>query len=290
MDRTGRLADMEYKDDPTAFAQACDTLKTELTTYKKEGNSLKNTATFGQYVGSIYYYGKDGSQDDKVVTSTVRQLIDYIDNDARFSGQDNATKDTSWSNVTATELKSMVKPEIVTEQNGEDVVLDDKEIRYQTENVNNLVVSVDSTESTLNNSGFIVELAPQQANEGNFMASMNLTITREVAGDSDDLQIDNVAEIIKYNNKVGRRDELSIAGNQVPAKALEDKNPVEALEGTISAGMQYERDTSATEVITLSPPFGSELSTWKLQVLGSITAGLAVIAGGIVVIKKRILK
>ncbi len=289
VDRTGKLAEMDYKEDPIAFAQACDTLKTELASYEKEGNSLKNPTTFGQYVGSIYYYGEDGDPEDKVVTSTVRQLVDYIDNDARFSGQQNATTDTSWSNVTATELKSMVKPEIVTEQNGEDIVLDDKEIRYQTENINNLVVSVDSTESTLNNSGFIIELTPQEAEQGKFMASMNLTITREVAGDSDDLQIDNIAEIIKYNNKVGRRDELTIVGNQVPAQALIDKNIMKA-DGTVSAGMQYERDTSATEVITLSPPFGSELSTWRLQVLGSITLGLAVVAGGIVVIKKRILK
>ena len=121
------------------------------------------------------------------------------------------------------------------------------------------------------------------------MASMNLTITRYVGSDSDDLQIDNVAEIIKYNNKVGRRDELTIAGNQVPALALE-KHVDLTTPPTVSSGMQYERDTSATEVITLSPPFGSELSTWKLQVIGSIAAGLAVVAGGIVLIKKKVLK
>ena len=52
----------------------------------------------------------------------------------------------------------------------------------------------------------------------------------------------------------------------------------------------YERDTSATEVITLSPPTGSGLLTWKLQVIAATTAGLAIIAGGIILIKKKILK
>ena len=54
--------------------------------------------------------------------------------------------------------------------------------------------------------------------------------------------------------------------------------------------MKYQRDTAATEVITLSPPFGSELMIWKLQVIASITVGLGIIAGGIVLIKKKVLK
>lgn len=291
VDRTGELANMEYKEDITVIKTACDELSTKLATYQKEenGNGLKNDTTLGEYVGSIYYYGESGNTDDAVVSSTVRQLVDYIDNDATFSGTSNATANTSWSNVTASELKSMVAPDIISSQNNEDVILDSREIRYETENRNNLIVSVDSTESTLNNKDFIVDLQPFEANQGDYMASMNLTITRYVGSDSDDLQIDNVAEIIKYNNKVGRRDELTIAGNQVPALALE-KHVDLTTPPTVSSGMQYERDTSATEVITLSPPFGSELSTWKLQVIGSIAAGLAVVAGGIVLIKKKVLK
>ncbi len=289
VDRTGKLAEMAYKEDVAAIKTVCDELSTELATYKKEGNSLKNDTILGEYVGSIYYYGGSGDSNDAVVSSTVRQLVDYIDNDATFSAVLNATANTSWSNVTASELKSMVAPDIISSQNNEDVILDSKEIRYETENRNNLIVSVDSTESTLNNKDFIVDLKPVEAEQGNYMASMNLTITRYVGSDSDDLQIDNVAEIIKYNNKVGRRDELTIAGNQVPALALE-KHVDLTTPPTVSSGMQYERDTSATEVITLSPPFGSELSTWKLQVIGSITAGLAVVAGGIVLIKKKVLK
>lgn len=295
VDRTGELAKIEYKEDKTRIEEARKDLLTNLATYSKEGNTLKNDTTLGKYVGSIYYYGASGDQSDSVVTSTVRQLVDYIDNDATFSGTLNATKDTSWSNVTATELKELIKSDIVKSQNGKDVVLDDAEVQYETENRNNLVVSVDSLESTLNNSGFIVELVPYQAKFDNAVtdkdcqAAMYLTTTRYVGSDSDDLQIDNIAEIIKYNNIVGRRDELTIPGNQDPAKALK-KDANLGTSSTVSDGMKYERDTSATEVITLSPPTGTGLMTWKLQVLAATTAGLTIIVGGIVLIKKKVLK
>lgn len=296
VDRTGKLATMDYKEDKTTFDTARNELLTKFATYTKSGDTLKNDAKPGEYVGNIYYYGAEGNQNDAIVTTTVRQLVDYIDNDTTFSGTLNATTNTSWSNVTATELKELIKSDIVQTQDGKDTILDEDGIQYETENRNNLVVSVDSTESTLNNSGFIAELVPYQAKQGDmavtdkdYQATMYLTTTKYTGSDSDDLQIDNVAEIIKYNNKVGRRDESSIPGNVNPAKALETKISL-TTPTTLSAGMQYERDTSATEVITLSPPTGSGLLTWKLQVLAVTTVGLSIIVGGIVLIKKKVLK
>ena len=148
--------------------------------------------------------------------------------------------------------------------------------------------------SSLNNKNFVIELQPEFATRttgANFQAAMYLTTTQYVDSASGDLQINNIAEIIRYNNKVGRRDELSIAGNQNPAQALETKNPSSfEIPTPVSDTLIYERDTSATEVITLSPPTGTHLKTWRLQVIVSITASLVVIAGGIVLIKKKILK
>lgn len=298
VDRTGELANMKYMDDAAAFDEKCTDLSDRLSSYKKESGSLKNDTTLGSYVGSIYYYGQDGNQNDSVVTSTVRQLVDYIDNDVDFNEAINSEPNTSWSTIKAEQLKRLVKPEIVVEKDGEQTVLDEKEARYETADRNNLTVSVDSygvADNTLNNNGFIVELVPTQALQGERAitgldrVSMELAISRYIGSDSDDLQIDNIAEIIKYNNKVGRRDDVTIAGNQAPAIALK-KNIPDALPETVSAGMVYERDTSATEVVTLSPPTGSGLMTWKLQVIGSVAAGLTIIAGGIILIKKKILK
>lgn len=301
VDRTGELANMIYAEDHTKFPETIAALAKKLATYNKKENSLENDTLLGNYLGNIYYYGAtdkklfdyngDGTEDDDfVVTSTVRQLVDYVDNSVVFSGNRNNFENSSWSNITTEELKGHIDPEIIAQNNNK--LIDSKGIEYETQNRNNLIVSVDSIESTLNNKGFIIELQPYVAatqNNVNYKAAMNLTVTKYVGSDSDDLQIDNVAEIIKYNNKVGRRDELSIAGDQNPATAFE-KTPGLWQEETVSAGMPYQRDTSASEMITLSPPFGSGLSSWRLQVIGTIAVSLVVVAGGIVVIKKKILK
>ena len=51
-----------------------------------------------------------------------------------------------------------------------------------------------------------------------------------------------------------------------------------------------ERDTSATELVTLTPPTGIETGIeLTLQVLEVSVVGLAIIAIGIVVIKKKVL-
>ena len=292
VDRTGKLVSYDLD-----INEACRELSNKMTTFRKSGNSLVNNTEFGEYVGSIYYFGANGSQNDNIVTTTVRQIIDYIDNDVTFSGMLNATANTSWSNVSIDDLKTMIKDSIFTElEDGTITVLDDKGVKYETENRNNIILSVDNNDanSSINNAKFIVELVPANAvkngyTTNDYKASMNLTTTRYVGADSDDLQIDNIAEIIKYNNTVGRRDELIIVGNQNPAEALDTKVSITSSE-TLSDTMVYERDTSATEVITLAPPTGAELSMWKLQFIAAITGGLIILAGGVILIKKKVLK
>ena len=74
--------------------------------------------SFGTYVGNIYYYGKDEKQNgesDRVVASTVRQLVDYVDNDVTFSQLANATANTSWSATTVEELNTFIAPSVKTE-------------------------------------------------------------------------------------------------------------------------------------------------------------------------------
>ena len=52
------------------------------------------------------------NDDDRVVTSTVRQLVDYVDNDVTFSQMANASANTSWSASTVKELKPYIDPNI----------------------------------------------------------------------------------------------------------------------------------------------------------------------------------
>ena len=194
---------MDYKQDGTEMKNAYETLTSNLTSYQKDGNSLKNDTAIGKYVGNIYYYGKNRGEEDEVVTSTVRQLVDYIDNDATFRGALNATSNTSWSNITTSELKEIIKSDIVGQDSeGKARILDTAGVQYETENRNNLVVNVDNADedASLNNAEFIVELVPKEATEKTskpYQASMSLTVMKIVGSDMNGLQIDNIAEIIK---------------------------------------------------------------------------------------------
>ena len=52
-----------------------------------------------------------------------------------------------------------------------------------------------------------------------------------------------------------------------------------------------EIDSSATELITFIPPTGiEEVKSYRTQIVLAITIGMIILVGGIVVIKKKVLK
>ena len=116
--------------------------------------------------------------------------------------------------------------------------------------------------------------------ENGYISQITLTVTKTVSSQDDtkNMQYDNLAEVVKYENSVGRRDVTSISGNANPK------------EGEFKTA-QKERDSSATELITFAPPTGIEVqNVMKNQILIIVIASLCGVAIGIVVIKKRILK
>ena len=89
---------------------------------------------------------------------------------------------------------------------------------------------------------------------------------------------DNLAEIVKIENSVGRRDMSVVVGNAVP----KNDEFTEALK---------ERDSSATELITFTPPTGIEVEEGRTtQILILVITSLAIVIGGIIIIKKKVLK
>lgn len=240
VDRTGKLANIPYEED---LKDKINNLSDVFAKYKKQDDKLVNTNELGQYVGNIYYYGKDGNTTDSIVQSNVEQLVDYIDNDMTHNNLD------YWK---------------LCEDEGYLKYSDSEKVSYKTDKRNNVVVNKNSLSS----------LQPYAVNEEKYSTYINITTTRYMGSDSDDLKIDNIAEILEYNNTVGRRDEEVILGNLNPAEVTNTE----------------ERDTSATEVITLAPPTGSGLSIWKIQIIATVSIGLLIITGGIILIKKKILK
>ncbi len=245
----------------------------------------------GEFIGSIYYIGKNEAytQSDIVVTTTIRQLIDYVDNDAVFKADQNNELNTSWKSTTPDELleAKAIDSNIIGEYDGINNIVDDRGIAYSTNERSNLILSVDGVNGDkLANPDFIIKLVPFSASNQNSELDtscetlMNLTMTRSIDSeiDEDDLTYDNIAEIVKFENTVGKRDIETIAGNADPKLG----------EFTVSLD---ERDASATELITFTPPTGLNTKTaLTIQMLIVSVVALVILAVGIVIIKKTVLK
>ena len=132
----------------------------------------------------------------------------------------------------------------------------------------------------MNNSGFEAKLVPYKENADAYKSQIVLTITKTVSAEDDanNLNYDNIAEIVKIENSVGRRDIVAVPGNANPTL------------GEFEVALK-ERDSSATELVTFTPPTGINSGTvMTIQILAAVVVALAVIAIGIVVIKKKVLK
>ena len=246
--------------------------------------NFRNTIKIGSYLGTTYYQGKNANGKDSISTVTVRQLVDYVDNDAVFNASQNNGTDSSWRNVSINEITGngfesnrLISEELIRENN----IKDKNGVFYVTTQKNNLIVSVDNREDTetLSNKGFETKLLPYDADSTKYSSKIALKVSRTIAAESDanSLAFDNLAEIVKYEVTTGRRDMTSIPGNANP------------LNGEFVSAID-ERDSSATEIVTLTPPTGiNSKAELTLQILVISIVALGIVAIGIIVIKKKVL-
>lgn len=266
---------------------AKESYENSYTSRNKEAIISDDTYKIGSYLGE-YYYRHTPNDKDKIVTTKVRQVVDYIDNNGEFKSDNNSTIDNSWKKTTMTELNGngikadrLLRNDILAFYE----ILDKYGIRYINEDNSNIVLSIDSQNNTtgsLNNNGFEKELVPYSYSDNfeHYSSMIGLTVNKAVSAedDADNLTYDNLAEIVKYENSVGRRNVTAVPGNSTP------------ILGEFIGGIK-EIDSSATELITFMPPTGIEVEdTMQNQVIIAVLAGITLIAGGIIVIKKKILK
>ena len=155
--------------------------------------------------------------------------------------------------------------------------------RAYEDGTNNLIVSVENSDAagtSLNNPDLMKYTVPQTktgSTLADYTGAILLNTSRYYSSEEDTQNIDNATETIKLYNDVGRR-VYTVLGN---AK-------VSSLEGIYEATYD-EMDSSATEVITLSPPTGIEQSLmFTIQLMSVILSSMAILAGGIVIIKKKL--
>ena len=293
VDRIGELENLETNEE---IFEVIDKINYDSTHYAK--NNRYNEV--GRYLGSVYYNGANAKGNDGIVKTKVNQIIDYVDNDAIFNMLDNSKLDQSWQQITEKELlgepnengeyPDRVLTEHLLVKDGAVTIIKDEDGKvYNTYTTDgkvqkaNLIVSVENEEegNTFTNKGFMTETTPMGYDEEGsiYMTAMKLVTTKTIASESeaDDMSFDNLAEILRFENEVGRRDILAIPGNADPS--------VGPFETSLS-----ERDQSATEVVTLTPPTGSDyIRLITIQVLLVVLIGLVIVAVGIVVIKKKVL-
>lgn len=224
-----------------------------------------------RHVASLYNGGKNGliqiiMDSELMHGATIR--IDYkltVKNvgETDYTGKEFYYKGTNPGNIVTTSGDVLV-----------DYVANNLQYRevdntgWSTVNTGNLAVS-DSVKAAIKNKTIIKtekfkqDLKPGDVKVDNLVLSQTITSQNT----SDDMTYDNIAEIIQYSNTVGRRMAYSVVGNQNPNN------------------MPAEVDTAAAEKVIILPPFGQ-----TYLYLGIGLAAIAIIAVGIVVIKKKVLK
>ncbi len=268
--------------------------------YEKTPNADGNRYgdIYGWYLGRVYYKGNKLSQNamnqDKIVETRVDQLIDYIDNDGGFEQANNTGVNASWKPTTIEELyenKVLSEDVYTVGTDGVRRIYDSKETSYETNLQSNIILSldekVDMTQDTMNNRDFVVRTVPYaieatNANVDNkvYTTGLKMVMSRSIDSqiNDDNAAFDNVAEIVRLDNTAGRRDVRTVAGNIAPKL------------GEFDQGAE-ERDGSATELITFSPPTGlSERQQYNLTIAIGCLIGMTILVVGIVLIKKKVLE
>ncbi len=234
-----------------------------------------------------------GTVTGTLVTTRASYIVDYVENNLKFSPDaqlDNIDKDKGY-NQYWTEITN--KGELNTGDNNRLVNIDMNVL-------NTYTTIIKATE----NSPLLKELKPADKREQDGeSATTTLLLTKVLNTDSasnDNLTYNNAAEIVETNNKVGRRsynnknraeyqnDNISdtvksIPGNYDPTAvaSITDAD----LQGKVSP--ISEPDTDLAETVSVLPPFGAEN---KVPFIAGTILAIIVLAGGIFLIKKKVIK
>lgn len=266
---------------------------------------------YGSLFGSVYYLGSQASDKDVIAKTKIYQMINYIDPDIEFSNTNNLSKDQSWSNTEIEYLldNHLIDPSIVQildkdgrvtgetyatrqtlEKDERFSIISDKLQEYKSESKNNLVLAINNNvdQDTGSNPDFMKYLEPYMANNDTdkSVGTISLTVSRTYTSEFDPADIDNLVEILQFENTAGRRDSRNISGNANPYKLDNNGEPV----GIYAVTQGKEKDASATEVITLSAPTGLDANeSMFMQFAIVVIISMSIIAVSIILIKKKVL-
>lgn len=235
------------------------------------------------YKDNTFYYTGTVKDRNSIVKTTINELVDYVGtnydigtggevkirNNIQFRAQDNP----GWVVIEKEELfgngdktKALVNNKLKDQVALYNTVIKNEAIKKDLvpilEDANAVNIAGELNERPMTIDEYI-------KNNSTSVASTKLVLTQVITADneSDDLRYNNMAEIVKTSNTVGRRNNYSVVGNQDPTK------------------LPIEIDADASQEVVILPPFGQKYIYYALAI------GVAIILiGGIIFIQKKVIK
>ena len=202
------------------------------------------------YDDDMFYYTGTASDVSKVVETQANQVIDYVANNLQFDSSNE--ENSTW--------------EVISKKDLIDKGLVNSKLESEVEKYNTII-------TTKSNSNIAkTSLQPEIYNKDKSQVNDRLVLTQLITAEnnSDDLTYRNIVEIVKTSNTVGRRNQYSVVGNQNPTKEPQ------------------ELDSDISETVRILPPFGN--AGKYIIIATTIILAIVVLSGGIIFIKKKILK
>ena len=200
------------------------------------------------YKDNHFYYTGIVKDKSSIVKTIANQVIDYVANNLQF----NASRNSNWSVIKQEELMNT--------DNTKSLV--NNILKSQIEKYNTIIVTDKLSK----------ELVPELADNNNSSVTVPLVLTQLITSenDTDDLTYNNLVEIVKTSNTVGRRMEFSVVGNQNPSQEPQ------------------ELDSDRSEEVMILPPFGNGGIYIIITIVTLIS--IAIIICGTIFIKKKVLR
>ena len=217
------------------------------------------------YASNEFYYGGNKTASDTPITTKVEKIIDYAGaagtddskasrNNLRFDSSENE----GW---TAYSLDSIYSYK--NSKSNDEGLISRELLNKDEDNFSGTV----SQYSTILVKEFNKDLTPKIVSGGESSVETSLVLSQVMTSEesTDQKAYNNMAEIVSFENGIGRRMEYSIVGNQNPDKTI------------------AEVDSDMAQSVTVLPPFGQ---TYIYYVLGAVIAVIAV--AGIILIKVKV--
>lgn len=283
---------------------AVDTLRTSsYDEYRTIISDVVNDKQYelGYFLGSTYYDDYDSST-DKIVETRVDKILSYVDNDLVFKPEENLAEVVGgqapkYLTYTIQEIRDEELLKGVDDSNDDaavrELLSDPNGVTYISEDKNNLAFNIEDNEINPNLYKFLTPINEGTTiNKDTQLYSIELEASRILASESDidDIVLDNLAEIVKITNTVGRKAYINFVENESNkmtgylgnttdiVRDPDNDNPDDGEQDDIVSAR--ETDTNFTETVTFSPPTGLTQRNQKVEK----TRNTAIVVGGVIVL------